>query len=62
MGQLVPILELGIGRGLSVPSGSEPWGTHTSWEQEELFQSGSFDIFSITESALPISRYKIPPK
>jgi hypothetical protein len=39
MGQLVPILELGIGHGLSVPSGFKAMGNNTSWEQEELLQS-----------------------
>jgi hypothetical protein len=28
MGQVVPILELGIGHGIFIPSGLKPWGTH----------------------------------
>jgi hypothetical protein len=27
MGQVVPILELGVGHGLFIPLGLEPWGT-----------------------------------
>jgi hypothetical protein len=28
MGQVVLILELGVGHGLSIPLALEPWGTH----------------------------------
>jgi hypothetical protein len=28
MGQVVPILKLGVGHGLFIPLGLEPWGAH----------------------------------
>lgn len=52
MGQLVPILELGIGHGLFCSFRFRAMG-NTSWEQGGTFPVGSFDIFSILNQHSP---------